>query len=619
LKKRRSDAADVRIDIEQAVSEPVAAALHRQSSRPWRKALLWAAVLVLTVGGGVGLWMSKPGIALLPRPVTRFAVTLPPGDRFTEGAPGPLLAISLDGSRLVYSGTREGRQQLYLREIGSLEIRPIPGTEQGILPFFSPDGKSIGFVEGAKLVKVAIDGGGKVNLCDAPTFRGATWGTDDTIYFTPNSFGAIFKVSATGGQPQQVTHPPGALTDRWPQILPGGDVLVFSVLSNISGVGVESLRTGERRVLVQNGAFPHYLPSGHLLFYRDGALMAVQFDPKRLEVKGEPVRVLEGITAVDSGNAADFSVSGTGSLVYLPGGASATNRTLVWVDRKGSVQSLPVPPRAYTTPALSTDGKQIAVTIEGQTSDLWIYDIARGTLTRLTFDGSNIRPLWTPDGKRIVFTATKSGAINMFWKPADGAGAEEQLTNSLTFFRATSISADGKRAFYIEQSANGQDVWSVPLTGERKPTPFLQTPFNEAVAQISPDGHWVAYVSNESGQAEIYVRPFPPASAKWQISTEGGIQPLWARDGKELFYRNGNKTIAVDIASEPTFRAGTPRVLFEGEFEPRPGLGTNFDATPDGQRFLMIKNGGDTASEQKQLIFIENWFEELKRKMPVGR
>ena len=293
-------------------------------------------------------------------------------------------------------------------------------------------------------------------------------------------------------------------------------------------------------------------------------------------------------------------------------------RTLVWVDREGASQPLGAPPGAYANPQLSPDGRQLAVRIETPTDDIWVYDLARGALSRLTFEGDNARPLWTPDGERIVYRSVRAGRQDVFWKLADGTGAEEQITTDGTVALVSSISPDGKLAFYYNAPSAGRDLWMVPLEEDRKPSAFLEGPFNEVSPKISPDGQWVAYISDESGRKEIFVRPFPASSGKWQISTEGGEAPLWARNGHELFYLNGDKMMAVDITTEPSFQAGTPRMLFEENYVRRNNE-PNYDVSLDGERFVMIQASEEQDSPAPQQInVVLNWFEELKRRVPTG-
>jgi Tol biopolymer transport system component len=330
---------------------------------------------------------------------------------------------------------------------------------------------------------------------------------------------------------------------------------------------------------------------------------------------------------------AHFSISDQGSLVYVPGAAGGDESTLVWVDRKGAEQPLAAPPRPYNVPRLSPDGRLLAVATL-TLPEIWLYDIPRGTLSRLTFEGGQ-RPLWSPDGKRIAFRSARAGKPpNLFWKPADGSGAEERLTTSDHLQTLHSWSPDGQvLAFTDNAPTTGLDIWVLPLEGDpssreagsgqgRKPRPFLQTTFAESAAKFSPDGRWLAYQSDESGRNEIYVQPFPGPGGKWQISTEGGTEPWWARNG-EIFYRNGNQLMVVETrtqpGSQPIFSAGTPRKLFEGPYVTTGIAITNYDVTADGQRFLMIKPVAQQGAAATQIHVVLNWFEELKRRVPSGQ
>ena len=338
---------------------------------------------------------------------------------------------------------------------------------------------------------------------------------------------------------------------------------------------------------------------------------------------GNPFPIVESVFQSSNNGLAQFSFSHSGSLVYVPGGLQAAAFSLVWVDRQGAVEPLGAPPHTYRNIRLSPDGRQVASTIADASIDVWVYDISRGTLTRLTFEGRNGHPIWTPDGMRLTFRSNREGGpLNLFWKPADGSGAAERLTTSEQDQSPTSWSPDGQvLAFYERSFAEGQastdrNIWVVPLEGEREPRPFLQTPFNEGGAVISPDGRWLAYVSNESGRFDVYVQPFPGPGGKRQISTEGGNEPVWSRNGEELFYRNGNQMMAVEITTEPTFSAGTPSILFEGAFRRGSVLRADYDIAPDGQRFVMLQQGGTDALTQINVVL--NWFEELMQRVPTG-
>ena len=319
--------------------------------------------------------------------------------------------------------------------------------------------------------------------------------------------------------------------------------------------------------------------------------------------------------------AGQFSFSSSGMLAYVGGSGQSSELNLVWVDRKGTIQPLLAPPHRYLTPRLSPDGRLVAVTLAEGKADIWIYDLARDTLTRLTFEGENTSSQWTPDGKRVLFTSNKTGPSNIYWKPADGSGAEERLTMGENLQQPGSFTPDGRAFIYSESHPKmNTDLWVLPLDGERKPRILLQTPFTETTGRLSPDGRWLAYVSNESGRFEVYVRPFPGPGGKYQISTAGGNEIVWAHNG-ELFYRAGDqreKMMVVDIETQPTFRAGKPRLLFEATYATRgTGSGANYSVSPDGQRFLMLKPKEQPEAALTQIHVVLNWFEELKRRVPV--
>ena len=623
-RQRFHDTADVRIEIEEALNAPatlVPPVPKVRDAAIWRWALL-SGIACLLVGSitGTVVWKAKPDMG--SQPVSRLAVELPISDELALAQLSRVVAISPDGSRIAFVATHEGKQQIYLRAMNSLESKAVPGTERAVSPFFSPDGKWLGFSAGGKLTKVMADGGAPLVLCDAPNVTGVTWGDNDTIVFA-RQFGnfGLSKVSAAGGKPEAITTRDPTKEEeshRWPELLPGGKAVLFTQWSrnlDDAQIVVQRLDGREPRVLVRGGSDAHYLPTGHLVYARAGILLAVPFDLSRLEVTGNPIPVAEGVSLSTEG-VAQFSISSTGSLAYVPGGLQGAGRKLVWLDRNGVEQPLAAPPRAYQSPRLSPDGQRIAVVIQGANDDIWVYDIPRQTFTRLTFAGRNLSPLWTPDGKRIIFRASPVGGerLNLFWKLADGSSEAERLTVSDYSQTPDSLSPDGQVLVFTQlDPTTNYGLWLLPLTGDRKPRPFLQTPRNEGVSELSSDGHWLAYTSDESGQYEIYLRPFPTGGAKWQISTEGGIRPHWARTG-ELVYPNGDKMMAVSIATQPILSVGTPRLLFERNNE---GV-FNYDVTRDGQRFLMLKS---SEQEQKatQIVVVLNWFEELKRRVPSGK
>jgi eukaryotic-like serine/threonine-protein kinase len=590
--------------------------------------------LLGVVVASLAFWRLKP---TPPRPVTRTVITLPPGQRLA-GSDQPVVVLSPDGSRLAYVAIQGGTQQLYLRALDSLEARPIPGTEGAVSPFFSPDGQWLGFFAGGKLKKVSVSGGAALILGDAANPRGASWGSQGMIAFAPVVSGELQQVSDAGGTPQPLTPlDRGQNSNRWPEFLPGAKAVLFTAGTAVPAiftnaqVAVHFLGTGERRNLASGGTHPRYAPSGHLVYAQGGNLMAFPFDPQRLTAMGPTVPVVEGILQSTLTGAAQYSFSATGSLVYVPGGAQGAQRRLVWVSRNGAEQALAAPAHAYVFPRLSPDGRRVAVGIVEQESQVWLYDLSRDTLTRLTFEGNeNAYPTWTPDSKRIAFQSNKEGQNNIFWQLADGSGGLERLTTSENATSSPSPSSwyrDGQLLAFSEITpATGSDIWvlrmSDPSAGSgqvRKAQPFLRTPFNEGAPRFSPDGRWLAYPSDESGRYEIYVQPYPGPGGKWQISTEGGTEPVWNPNGRELFYRNGDKMIAVDIATQPGFTVGKPRMLFAGPYVPTVTMFPNYDMSPDGQRFLMLKPSESTETARTQINVVLNWFEELKQKVPTGK
>jgi eukaryotic-like serine/threonine-protein kinase len=580
----------------------------------------------LLLGGaiaGVAIWNLKPS---LPQPVTRTVINLPPGQQLAGLVSGPAVALSPDGTRLAYIAAQGGGvQQLYLRAMDSPEVKPIPGTEGAAVPFFSPDSQWVGFFAGGKLKKVSVGGGATVTLGDAAQPVGASWGSQGMIAFAPTTVSFLQQVPEAGGTPQPLARlEKGEISHRWPEFLPGGKAVLFAAapsgntFSNAE-VAVQSVGTGERRNLIQ-GAAPRYAPSGHLVYAQAGNLMAVPFDPRRLAVMGAAVPVAEGVLQSSIRGAAQYSFSTTGSLVYVSGGVQATQNRPVWVSRNGAEQPLAAPAHDYEYPRLSPDGRRLTVGIEEQESQVWLYDLSRETLTRLTFGGNyNIQPVWTPDGKRIAFQSNKEGPLNLFWQMADGSGGLERLTTGEYLQAPHSWSPDGQLLAFIEVNpTTGIDIWVLRI-GDRKAQPFLRTPFNEGGPRFSPDGRWLAYVSDESGRNEIYVQPYPGPGGKWQISTEGGTETVWNRNGRELFYRSGDKMMAVDIATQPSFTVGKPRMLFKGQYVPTATTPPNYDVSPDGQRFLMLKPAVQEQAAPTQINVVLNWFEELKRRVPTGK
>jgi serine/threonine protein kinase/Tol biopolymer transport system component len=618
LRRRLRDATDARIEIEDALSAPAAAdpRIPIILARPvWRRIIPWGAGLLAgALISGFAIWNFNP---TPPKPIARTVIALPPDDRLVA-RPYPVLALSPDGAQLAYQASRGGNAQIYLRRIDSLEARPLSGTEDARSAFFSPDGQWLGFSDGRKLKRVSVSGGAPVAISDGIA---ASWGSNNMIVTVPATDPTnLLQVSAAGGTPQPLTHlEAGEMSHAWPEVLPGGKAVVFTVFTNANPddaqIVVQSLKTGKRKVLVNGGSYTRYARSGHLVYIRRGTLLAVPFDLERLEITGPAVPVLEGVMESPRG-AGYFSLANNGLLVYVPGGtekAGESMMTLAWVDRSGVADPLKLAPRPYRLPRVSPDGQHLAVVIAEARTDIWMYSLMRDTLSRLTFDGGGAH-LWTRDGKRLAF----SRGCPVFWKPADGSGPEEELTTGNHL--PGSFTLDGRSFLYTEGNPKtGLDIWMMPFDGSRKPRPFLRTPYNDGTPRLSPDDRYVAYASDESGRFEVYVQPFPGLGGKYQITSEGAREIVWAANG-ELFYRTAdNKMMAVEIKTQPTLIVGKPHLLFAGNYEMNNQgnrLGANYDVTADGQRFIMLKSSAQQATGT-QIIVVENWLEELRQRVPV--
>jgi len=571
----------------------------------------------------------------------RFDYQLPEGQQF--GSPFSL-AVSPDGSQFIYP-TNKG---LYLRSVDALDARLIDGTAQMFGPIFSPDGHWIACFSRLerKLKKIAVRGGAPMDLCYLSRVSNTSWDSDDTIVYDDAQRG-IFRVSANGGTPEPIIKANFADIEKdgfptVPQILPDGKTLLFTKVFGMNvadyQVTVQSLRSGERKVLFKGGLAARYLPTGHIVYTlpknSGNNLFAIPFDLNKLEVTGEPVSMMESIST--------WAFSNSGTLVYVPQPAIAAasmsaatfGNTLVWVDRQGKEESLGAEPDAHTSIGISPDGTQVASSIStGTNKGIWIWDIARKTQTKLTFDaGDDSFPVWTHDGKRIVFFSMRRGGVlgNLVWKSVDGFGEAEPLDSQpAPGIIPASLSHDGKTLMFYEfsLSTGGSDIGMMSLEGTRERKALLHEKHMESEPQISPDGRWMAYQSNESGKEEIYVRPFPDVNkGKWQVSNGGGVSPLWSRDGRELFYRNGDVTMSVKVEADPTFKRGNPEILFRGTYISVTSgsvTRTPWDIHPDGKRFLMIKppasaGAASTATvTQPKITIVVNWFEELKRRVPV--
>ena len=643
----KTDLGELLEESRESIQDVVTTAAIPAKRQRWARTL--GLVVLTAVVTSVAIWSLMRPPPSPPAPLKQLVISLPSTAPLAVETWRPAVALSPDGTRLVYVANRGGKRQLYLRQMDRLEATPIPGTEGGLSPFFSPDGEAVGFFVGYKLKQVSVSGGVSQTLAFVPPVtRGASWGPDDTIIFAgepdtglsrisavrntlpPDAFSDVSAISLMG---QILTTPDsteGEFSHRWPQFLPGGKAVLFTIDTGGSfdepRIGVLSLETGKTEVLLEGGTGARYVPTGHIVFSRAGALLAVPFDLERLERTGDPVTVLEGIL-MEPGGAAHFTFSDDGSLAYVPGGVLVPERKLVWVNRQGEVELLPAEAREYMSPSLSSSGRQVAVTIrEGSNYDIWISDVARGSLTRLTsHPREDLSPIWTPDSAQVTFMSEMNGPVpTLWWRPADRSGPQELLLERVPVGARlpTSWSPDGQTLAFTQlfrSETDSSDILMLPREGEQEPWAFLSTEFEESGAMFSPDGRWLAYESNETGRYEIYVQPFSATGpgGKLPVSVSGGTEPVWPRNSRDLFYRNGDKMMAVAIETEPELSVGTPRLLFEGRFL---GAGPlhlrrSYDVSSDGQRFLMIQREQDLVPTE--IVVILNWFEELKRLVPT--
>ncbi len=585
-------------------------------------------------GVPAGLDQTKPA-------AVSEVIHLPPGWQLNKMMLGPArteMALAPDGSFLVFSATPDGtmaKAMLFRRPLDREDAAVIPGTEAACIPFFSPDGQWIGFWAKGKLCKVAAKGGVPGPICDlkARPF-GICWGSDGRIIFGTGGAG-LGHVSAAGGTPETLTTVDAGkdATHRLPHLLPGGKSLVFTSMPSQLGVEARiewlSLETGKRKVLMEDGADARYVSTGHLIFVRRGTLMAAPFSLDRLETTGPAVTVNAGLMqafnawmADRNSGAGQYSVSESGSLISVSGGIfPEAVADLYWVDRSGRADKWTAfGTRPVGGIRLSPDGRQLAFSTGGLNRGVWIYDIQRNSANRLTSDGQPWTPLWTPDGKRVVFSWSKTGPSEIWWAAGDGSGKMEQLTKTEFEQRASSWTPDGKYLAFVDSGrGTGLDI-QVLRMADRQVFPFAATKSIEAFPEFSPDGRWLAYASNESERNEVYVRSFPDGKRTLPISSEGGMSPMWARDGRELFYWNIDftKLMKVDISPGQNLSVGTPKMLFEFAANGSTMIRI-YDITPDGRRFLIGEKKDYALAPVTELNLLRNWFEELKRLSPAAK
>jgi serine/threonine protein kinase/Tol biopolymer transport system component len=602
-RQRLSDIRDARFEIDDASAEPTAtnalAPVTPRSSARWPTAIAIAAVIVALVS--VAAILSLRGDRVAPASEIHLELTTPPTTQ------PETLAVSPDGQKILFVATSAGRPSLWLRALDADAARVLPGTEGASLPFWSPDSRSIGFFADARLKRVDIDGGSLKILASASYGLGGTWNRDGVILFGPVPGRPILRVSATGGPVIPVTRIERAGDTGDPLFLPDGRHFLYTGFADGAGsTFVGQLDDPAGRLLIDGGLAIRYVSSGYLLFRQAGGLFAQRFDATTLRLTGNAIPVVTGgLRAVDA--------SDTGTIVYRAGSGSPASQ-LVWFDRAGhelSRVSTPADGSAMTMPSLSPDGTRLVFARMRFNTDLWFLDLKRGVTSRFTSGQENVFPVWSPDGSQILFDSIRNGGVhNLYRKAVDGTGADEVILKSGEDKMPTDWSPDGRHALYYTFGGKTQnDIWALSLT-DRKPFPLVQTEFEERGAKFSPDGRWIAYQSNESGQFEIYVQPFPGPGAKTRISTEGGAQVRWRHDGKELFYMAlDGRLMAVSIrlpVSGLTVESETPTPLFPARpFRAVEHLdGPQYVVSPDGQRFLVNTVGDATAPPIRVIV---NW------------
>jgi serine/threonine-protein kinase len=614
-RRRWRDIGDVRVALDETAKPPVA----RRGVPVWAVGLPVLASLV----AGAGWWRATRPV---DHPLTRLSVDLGP-----QAIAGLDLtaAISPDGRRMVF-GARgpDGKQQLATRLLDQAQPTLLPGTEGGRYPFFSPDGQSIGFFTGMELKKIPVQGGVPATLGSTFIAVGASWGEAGNIVAVLQATGPLYRIPAFGGPRQAITKlGPGELTHRWPQVLPGARAVVFTASPSIAAmddanIEAVSLQTGQVKIVQRGGYYGRYLPSGHLVYVHQGMLYGARFDAERLEVRGPPATLLEDVAANPATGGGQFAFSTSGTFVYAAGKNAAQSWQLAWLDGSGRMQPLLPAPGTYAHPRFSPDGQKLAFI--GKSGDLYVHSLERDTTTRLTFSGNANAPVWAPDGRHLVFQSVSNG-YSFYWIRSDGAGEPQRLLERPDTSIPWSLSREGRLAYFEANPETGNDIWTLPLDlsgpdhpQPGKPEPYLRSPAAEVQPKFSPDGRWIAYRSDESGDYQIYVRPFPAATGgKWQISTGGGAYPQWANDGREMFYETGNRIMVVDYKVDgASFIPGKPRLWVEKQLFYTGS--SNLDLAPDGKRFAVLVMPEATVGEKGSvhIAFLLNFFDELKRRIP---
>jgi len=628
-RSRLRDIGDARLEIEAEIAAPsppggrpeVAASVSPLDALRQPAVLIGAGLLALV--SSVLTWSFLPRTeAPSDGAAVRFDLPIPKDVTLIAWQARPIADISPDGSKIVFEGSAGGVRRLFLRSMDKAEPVPLAGTEAAASPFISPDGQWVGFDADGALKKIPLNGGAPIALAEVRTMGGASWGDDGRIVFSGDLSQGLFTIDSAGGTPRPLTErliEKGESGHVWPHVLPGSKAALFTV--ELAGksfdearIELVTLADGKRRVLIEGGTGARYISTGHIMFGRLGALHAVPFDLQKMEITGTPVPLGESVAIHPGTGATNFSVSRGGSLITVTGD-TGWMRTMVRVDRTGKTTPLLAEPRNYEAPRVSPDGTRIALYIHSSDDDVWLYDLERGTLTRMTFAFENQFPVWRPDGKGFVFTSSRAGPQNLFEESLDTSRPPELLVQSESDLTPHSLSPDGEWLAYSTDSGAGRnlnaDIFVFSMK-ERKSQVFLQTPFVETEPEFSPDGKWIAYTSNQSGRDQVYVQPFPGPGPRMQVSTEGGNVPRWARNGSELFFVQDDKLVAVPVQRGASLQLGRPRVLFGG-LQGYETFHLFYDVFPNGKEFVMVRSANPNPAPL-QFHVVLNWFAELKRK-----
>jgi serine/threonine-protein kinase len=637
LNSRLHDIGDAKIELEDLLA-PGPASADRKFSTMTRRTAIGTISGAAVGAAAMGLFSIRRYRGAAPRNLTQFAISAPEGvfvPSFNRR-----VAISPDGGHIAFNAASSGGDLFYIRPLAALESKRVKDVPTGGVPFFSPDSRWVGFFTAATggasyrftpgIHKMALSGGAPVKVCTPDAFSGGTWADDETIYWADLNPGGLMSVSAAGGQGKEVAKvdfDKGERQHKFPCALPGAkSVLITVTTADIASfddarIVAFSTHTGQRKVLLEGGTHPRYSP-GYLFYAHDAKILAVRFDADRLEVQGQPFTVLEGIQMSRNTGAANFDVSASGDLAYVPGICDGGSRTLIWVDRKGQTETISLSRQSFLHPRFSPDDRRVAVEVEGPSHNVYVYDLDRGVLANITTDGVSHWPVWSPDGRQLAYRSGPMGHYKLWDVPADRSRAPQQVPAMGVMQSAESWSPDGHTILYTASGAGiPPSIMAARLDGDHQAEEVAKEKAPEGSPKFSPDGRWLAYCSNESGKPQVYVQAFPGPGPKIQISVDGGTDPVWGRRSGELYYRNGDSMLAVPVSTAPNFKAGRSQELWKGHFSHGmssscgpPGVtSSNYDVTADGKRFLMIKDDDQDRAASTQIVVVLGWADEVRR------